>query len=419
MGNLRHLVDIHVDRCIGCTRCMRVCPTEAIRIQNNKVNLMAERCIYCGNCISNCHKNAFKVTSDSFANLSKHKLNVVLLPISIYGMVSNWDELNAVYQTLYNYGFDEIFDLSTITQILSEKIEYMLLGNNDKTYILSQCPSIIRLIQLKYPSMLNHLLPFAFPYEVGAKMARKQLSEKYNINESEIGISYVSECISNFIAIKEPIDKKKSNVDYVFLFNDLFKNLNAVKETNLDRQVSKKGILFGKVGAIEKTTGIKEYLSVDGINRVSEVLEKVYLNTFSNIKIIEAYSCVGGCIGGNFTVENTFLSKWKINHFSQGISDAASEKYVEPYRSYLDSSEWYFKEEIKAKDPFKLSDSVNQSLIKMNKINEILKKLPNIDCCACGSPSCRALAEDIVNHLKSIDDCVVLYKGQKVEKHEN
>ncbi len=412
MGSLEHLVDIHVDRCIGCTRCMRVCPTEAIRIQNNKVNLMEERCIYCGNCISNCHKNAYKVTSDSFANLLKHKLNVVLLPISIYGMVSNTEELNAVYQTLYNYGFDEVFDLSIITQILSEKTDYMLSDNNDKTYILSQCPSIIRLIQLKYPSMLNHLLPFAFPFEIGAKMARKLFSKKYNLNEINIGISYVSECLSNFIAIKKPIDKAKSNVDYVFLFNDLFKNINAIKNTNFNKQVAKKGIQFGKVGAIEKTTNIKEYLSVDGINRVSDVLEKVYLDSFSHIKIIEAYSCVGGCIGGNFTVENTYLSKWKINHFSQGLSDEESEKYVESYRNYLEGSDWYFKEEIKGKDPFKLSDNINQSLIKMNKINEILKKLPNIDCCACGSPSCRALAEDIVNNHKTIEDCVVLYKNQ-------
>ncbi|MTM90570.1 4Fe-4S ferredoxin, partial [Turicibacter sanguinis] len=53
------------------------------------------------------------------------------------------------------------------------------------------------------------------------------------------------------------------------------------------------------------------------------------------------------------------------------------------------------------------------SLVKLQQINDIYHQLPNIDCCACGSPSCRALAEDIVAGLKRLEDCIVLTQKKR------
>jgi Na+-translocating ferredoxin:NAD+ oxidoreductase RNF subunit RnfB len=415
------LVEINIDRCIGCTRCMRVCPTESIRIKNKKVHLLNDRCIYCGNCIENCHKSAYQIRSDTFANLNKYKVNIAILPISSYGLVSSFDDLTNLYQTLYDFGFNEVFDLSIVTHLLSDQLEYILKDTENKPYILTQCPSVIRLIQIKYPTLMENILPFDFPFEIGAKIALAIYKEKYQLDESEIGISYISECLSNFIAIKEPIGKNKSNVDNVFLFSDIFKSIlnNLGKKPVINNiSVSKKGIQYAKVGAIQRTTDIKEYISVDGINNVDDILEKIYLGVFPKVKIIEAYSCVGGCVGGNFTLENTFVSKWKINHFSQSLDDEESKKYVKDYKNRIDNNDWYFKEMINSSETFKLSENIILSIKKMNKINQILNKLPKIDCCACGSPSCRALAEDIVNLDKTINDCIVL-KGLKGENIEN
>lgn len=36
----------------------------------------------------------------------------------------------------------------------------------------------------------------------------------------------------------------------------------------------------------------------------------------------------------------------------------------------------------------------------------VLARLPGLDCGSCGSPSCKALAEDIVQGLASETDCV-------------
>lgn len=405
MGDMmKHLVDIYHERCIGCTRCMRACPTEAIRIIDDKANLIKDRCIYCGNCIINCHKNAYKVYSDSFANLNKFAVNVVILPLAVYGMVESKEELGGIYKNLLNYGFDEVFELSGICQLLSEKI-INYISTENKPYVLTHCPTIVRLIQLKYPSLMEHLLPFDYPFEIAAKLLRKMMSEKYNISSEKIGISYLSECLSNFIVIKEELEQKQSNIDNVFLFNDLMKN--AIEKTKLNVKISKSGVQFAQVGVYQKLTANTNVLTVDGIKQVSEIFECLYLNRLKNVKLIEAYSCRGGCLGGTFTIENPFISHWKVNQLSEQLRNKVDNEYIS---KILNNEDILSRERNIPLSPYKLGDDIKQSLNKMKKINQILEQLPNIDCCACGSPSCRALAEDIVENMKTLDDCKLLRK---------
>ena len=44
------------------------------------------------------------------------------------------------------------------------------------------------------------------------------------------------------------------------------------------------------------------------------------------------------------------------------------------------------------------------------KIQEVREDLPGIDCGACGSPNCRAFAEDLVLGKADINDCIIGYK---------
>ena len=54
-----------------------------------------------------------------------------------------------------------------------------------------------------------------------------------------------------------------------------------------------------------------------------------------------------------------------------------------------------------------LDEDVSQALIKMERLDRITNELPGLDCGACGSPSCRALAEDIIRGIAFESDCVI------------
>ena len=46
-----HSVTLDVSKCIGCTNCIKRCPTEAIRIRDGHACIDTKRCIDCGECI--------------------------------------------------------------------------------------------------------------------------------------------------------------------------------------------------------------------------------------------------------------------------------------------------------------------------------------------------------------------------------
>ncbi|MCK9157187.1 MAG: hypothetical protein M0P53_00005, partial [Candidatus Cloacimonas sp.] len=66
-----------------------------------------------------------------------------------------------------------------------------------------------------------------------------------------------------------------------------------------------------------------------------------------------------------------------------------------------------------------LDKDIKKAIQKMKQINEFLTMLPGLDCSACGSPTCYALAEDIVLGKASIDDCVVLLKRHSKDTEED
>ena len=67
-------------------------------------------------------------------------------------------------------------------------------------------------------------------------------------------------------------------------------------------------------------------------------------------------------------------------------------------------------------EPHMLLDSdVGKAMEKLARIEEQVKRLSGKDCGACGAPTCRALAEDIINGYGKEEQCVFLLR-EKLEK---
>ena len=64
--------------CSKCGTCMRVCPSGAIRIQDNEFKINLKKCIFCGNCSFYCPKGVIKM-SEAYELATKDTENLEII----------------------------------------------------------------------------------------------------------------------------------------------------------------------------------------------------------------------------------------------------------------------------------------------------------------------------------------------------
>ena len=138
------------------------------------------------------------------------------------------------------------------------------------------------------------------------------------------------------------------------------------------------------------------------------------MNKLSDIDYIECQACIGGCIGGALTVENHYVARVKLRRLSEKMG-FQSELNTESIIKQFNEGYYYLDEKILPKSAFKLDDNLVEAIRKMELIEKTVKDLPGLDCGSCGSPNCRALAEDIVKGQANETDCI--FKLRDKVKH--
>ena len=162
------------------------------------------------------------------------------------------------------------------------------------------------------------------------------------------------------------------------------------------------GIRWANSGGESLALGTDSFLAVDGIHEVITILEEVENDKLEDVIFMEALACKGGCLGGPLTIENCYVAKTKLKKHI----DEAKEKAI----SNMDQDDKYDKLDwtgnVKYKPVLKLDDDMEIAMKKLENLQQIENELPGLDCGACGAPSCRALAEDIVRGIANETDCL-------------
>ena len=173
------------------------------------------------------------------------------------------------------------------------------------------------------------------------------------------------------------------------------------------------GIGWARTGGEATALFNEDYLAADGIDHVIHVLDQIENGNIPPIDFIELNACTGGCVGGVLTIQNPFIAKARIQTLR---------RYLPVSRNLLTKEETdyipdlYLIESFPEYEPIaRLSDSVIKSMRMMADIQRLRAGLPGIDCGACGAPTCRAFAEDIVREKASIEECPILISRRQKE----
>ncbi|QZY56145.1 [Fe-Fe] hydrogenase large subunit C-terminal domain-containing protein [Crassaminicella profunda] len=406
-----HSVILEEDKCIGCTNCIKKCPTEAIRVKNGKARIIKERCIDCGECIRICPQHAKNSISDPLENIHHFKYKVALPAPTLLGQFDENTEPIKILSALKALGFDDVYEVSRGADIVSNYTRELLKNPSKLPLISSSCPVVVRLIQIRFPSLIDHIVPIESPMEVAAMLAREKSVQKTGLAPSDIGIFFISPCPAKISSVKNPLGNTSSHVDGVISIQSVYpciqKNLKKdLQDEASDFYDSGKAIGWARAGGETYSLSIQNYLCVDGIENVIKILDEIENGKLEGIEFVECLACINGCVGGCLTVENPFIARNRIRKLSQ--------KYMKNKEIHLEKTlkDFMLQEKIHPKNVRKLDDNIMEAMKKMEQIDQVYDMLPDLDCGACGSPSCRALAEDIVLGYSDLDDCMILFRDK-------
>lgn len=414
MNTYEHSVRLDVKKCIGCTTCVRHCPTEAIRIKDGHAVINQERCIDCGECIKMCPKKAKKAVCNKLEDLKDFKWKIALPAPTLYGQFDNLDDVDYVLNGLLKIGFDDVFEVSAAAELVSAYTRvYLKTEGVKKPVISSACPAVLRLIGLRFPSLTDNIMQMLPPMEIAAMLARDKAKKEHpELSDGDIGVCFISPCPAKASYVKNGFGNYKSRVDAVVSISDIyFELINQMNHTDEITSVSNSGMIgIGWATSGGEATALfnDAYLAADGIDNVIRVLDQVENGNIPKLEFVELNACTGGCVGGVLTMQNPFIAKAKLQTLrrylpvSQNFLSKEEEAYI---------PENYFFDDMPEYHPIsRLSESMAESMRMLSDIQKLRDTLPGIDCGSCGAPTCRAFAEDVVKECAKIDGCVLKYK---------
>lgn len=441
-----HSVILDEEACKGCTVCVTTCPVEAIRVRNGKARIMGERCIDCGECIRRCPHHAKQALTADFIHFmntapeSGFDYHIALPAPSLYGQFPAEFTVPAIHNALRTLGFHAVYPVSAVTTAISAAtrlfLDRTLYPDLPRPLISSSCPTIIKFIQIRFPSLLDHIVPVIAPMELAARLAKLAARKKLG-PDAKIGCYFISPCAGKITETVAPISGSPSRVDAVFAMKDvhlaLLKALKnapvstgtpasesdtpgesgtATEPVFTEEPVFAPEVAWGRAGGEALSvvpSGEYETLSVDGMDQCRAILEAVEDGTLNHVDFVELMACEEGCVGGPLAAVQPSLARHSLAAHEHQVAVNDTEERGKR-ESMADSC--ILTDTLHARPALLLDKDYRTAMRMMEEMEAIYQTLPGLDCGCCGSPNCRALAEDIVRGNARREDCVIILKEQ-------
>lgn len=409
-----HALKVDALKCIGCTHCMKSCPAEAIRVVNGLAVIDHERCVDCGQCHRACPTQAFYVEQDDLAKIKAFKYRVILFPSIMIGQFPEKYNETQIYNGLKKVGFTHVFEVEQPMQLLIDSVkEYCANPESSGPAISTYCPAIVRLIQGRYPSLVENLILRKAPHDLAAHFAIERLMQE-GAQRDEIGLFYATPCIAKIASVKSPVGERESVVDGIVNMNKLYNEVMKVisdkdNEDNSEQRtnLSTEGILWSLTRGESCHFGARS-IAIDGIHNVVRFLERLENGQVQGIDFLELRACDQSCAGGILLTGNRFMTVERLERRAKRYPSAKDISETTIKVNTVELKQKLIINSISPKPIFIFGNDRVKAIEKMNRAQRVVCFLPGIDCGACGAPNCHALAEDMVNNKAKMSDCIFL-----------
>jgi Na+-translocating ferredoxin:NAD+ oxidoreductase RNF subunit RnfB len=410
---------IDPDRCRGHMACMRLCPTEALRVRQGKAHLLPGRCIDCGLCIRACPGGAISPRLDSFSDFARFRHTVAIPSPALFSQFGREISPAQILAALGRAGFHEVVDMSGACEAVLLELKRVVAEQARRRPLLSPfCPTVVRLIQVRYPDLVELIAPVESPQEILAEVTRARCAQVLGLRHDQIGVIYITPCSAKMADLRLHTRRQPSHFDGAIAISHLYGHLQATLSArsapspeNLHNGVTRAGLGWALLGGQGGSLDLENSLAVGGLDNVIRTLDDIEKGKLRDIDYVECRSCREGCIDGCLTIENLYEARSKtVQMIRQRRAEIDPDR--PPVRALTARRDLLRTPPVTPRPPQALDADVAQAIEKMSRQEELHQRLPQIDCGGCGAPTCRAFAEDVVQGRLDEKDCVFLLQGR-------
>ena len=405
-------IEVRHDACKRCAKCIRNCPTQAMRLYEGAVRVEAELCMGCGECIRVCPWKAIEVRQDSWVAIRQNRDLLLTADPTFYVQTGSCGKTGSLQESLAKLGFEDISDyISTAYDLAALAIARQIQERKeDGPLISTYCPAVLRLIQLNYPELVDRIVGVESPLEIGVDYWRQTTGRTESV-------ALIAPCPAMSQLQICPAGRSKSNFDHVIIIKQVISNLLREGATvdELPHTFERNGRWLmwaldgGESRHISSVMGRPlTSVTVTGIRNVLDLLNELELGRLGCVEYLECRMCNQGCLGGVATSESRFMSLVRLQNLNIDwrLAPADRERLMGLYETGI----WRFNEPIRLLGQEALSPDIQTAMERLKKMNALHTTLPGIDCGSCGRPSCRAMAADLARGEGEITDCIFKLK---------
>ena len=387
--------------CRRCYTCVRSCPVKAIKIENGQASVVTERCIACGRCTTVCSQNAKTYASGvelTLALLQEQDPVVALLAPS-YAAEFDGVEPEYVVAALRAIGFRYVVEVARGADLVAAAYEKLLRQHSDGSWIATTCPAIVERVRKYHPSMTDRLAPIISPMIATALEVRHVYGE--NIHSIFIG-----PCIAKKLEARDPLLPRV--VDEALTFTEIrriFTRSGIVPElmepSAPDRPHAGIGRSFPLIGGLLITAGLEadpldtRFIVATGRSETDDVLTDMETGRIRP-QLVEALMCHGCHAGPGMS---RMASSHRMHADICAYAQQARWRQPEPAAD-IDMGREFTAEDHRLREPEE--DDLRNILARTNKFSTE----DELNCGACGYPTCRAKAAAVFNGLAEEAMCL-------------